>query len=79
MLKKSVGVLTGDHHYTKFLKIRGYNFMIQFKMKEHFNSRDNLCCPAWKKKPNHKSHLLSLHKLPYKSSCLNPIPNDMSE
>lgn len=31
------------------------------------------------KKPNHKSHLLILHKLPYKSSCLSPTPNDLNE
>lgn len=50
MLKKSGGVLTGDHHYTNFLKIRGYNFMIQFKMKEHFNSRDKPFLPSLGKK-----------------------------
>lgn len=54
--------------------------MIEFKMKEHFNSRDKPLLPSLGgKKPRHKSHLLSLHKLPYKSSRLNPIPNDMSE
>lgn len=79
-LRKSVGVLTGDRHYTKFLKIRGYNFMIQFKMKEHFNSRENLAAQlGGKKKPNRKSHLLSLHTLPYKSSFLNPIPSYRGE
>lgn len=84
--KKSVGVLTGDHHYTTFLKIRGYNFKIQFHIREHFNSRGRSAQPGKKKKtkknpkkPNHKSHLLILHKLPYKSSCLSPTPNDMSE
>lgn len=53
---------------------------MQFNMREHFN-RDRTVQPGGKKtqKPNHKSHLLILHKLPYKSSCLSPTPNNMSE
>lgn len=50
-LKKSVGVLTGDHHYTTFLKIRRYNFKIQFNQREHFN-RDRTAQPGKKKKQN---------------------------
>lgn len=46
-LKKS-GALTGDHHYTTFLKIRRYNFKIQLNLREHFN-RDRTAQPGEKK------------------------------
>lgn len=51
-LKEISRSVTEDRHYTKFLKTRGYNFMIHFKKKEHFNSRDKPLLPSLGEKKN---------------------------
>lgn len=57
----------------------GKKIKIKIKIKKEGKEKKNQPQKKPPKKPNHKSHLLILHKLPYKSSCLHPIPNDMSE
>lgn len=66
-LKEISTSVTEDGHYTKFFKTRGYNFMIYFKKKEHFNNRDKPLLPSLGEE-RHRSHLLSLHKLPHEST-----------
>lgn len=66
-LKKSAQVLQKTVITLSFFKTRGYNFMIYFKKKEHFNNRDKPLLPSLGEE-RHRSHLLSLHKLPHEST-----------
>lgn len=65
-LKESAEVLQKTVITLSFLKPEDITSWYTLKRRNILIVGTNLCCPAWEKK-KHRSHLLSLHKLPHES------------